>query len=86
MLLMLISGTFFTPSADLLLGALLGFRKAMISYLQDRNAPYKQILDLNSVQQLYDLLMRALSHEVHNVVSASLEALQQLLKVAWKGC
>ena len=81
-LFMLIGEAEAMGSTEAMLGALLGFRRAMISYQTELNAPFKKdIMDLPSVQQLFGSLMKALQHENHNIVTGSLEALQQLLKI-----
>ncbi len=72
------------PTADVLLGALLAMRKALLSFQQLLVAgvvPQRQILDEASAARLLNILLHALSHANHNVVTASLEALQQLAKV-----
>lgn len=69
--------------ADVLLGALLGFRKAMLSYqtVCKTVIPQKQLLDEHLTNELFHTLISMLDHKVHNVVTSSLEALQQLLKI-----
>lgn len=69
--------------ADVLLGALLGFRKTMLSYqtVCKTVIPQKQLLDKELTSKLFHTLVLMLDHKVHNVVTSSLEALQQLLKI-----
>ena len=77
------AGTVKEVPADVLLGALLGFRKAMLSYQNVCKTviPQKQLLDEQLTNKLFHTLIFMLDHKVHNVVTSSLEALQQLLKI-----
>ena len=72
-----------TADTAVLLGGLLGFRKAMLSYQKvcKTVTPQKQLLDEDLTNKLFSVLVDMLEHEVHNVVTASLEALQQFLKI-----
>jgi len=79
-------------SDDMRLGALLGFRKVLAKYQTMPPAPPGQeLLDETTLERLYGLLLDCIAHANHNVVTGSLETLQQLLPmleaplVAWVG-
>lgn len=77
--------TTLTPSAPTiaLLGGLLTVRRTLISYQGALRtiSPQRQLLDEKAASHLLAFLLDALDHSNHNVVTGSLEALQQLLKI-----
>lgn len=62
------------------LGALLGFRKVLVKYQSMPPAPAGQeLLDEITLERLYEMLCSCFTHPNHNIVTGSLETLQQLL-------